>query len=251
MCEAPTGGTVCRDRYGVVYSSRGPVALAIDHKPTGLSYVSAYYHLGRTFARDGQWVDMGELIGTVADFTGAEDHLHFEIRHVLDPAGRLWLDSNSLPIDPAPLLYRWEAEHFRARTHQPPTFLEGIAEVTEKGIPLFLVQTNGQSFSIPLDHPTSADLALIDLLRDAFRTRRKVAIVTRQSVFFQERRVITAVRLGTDAREPAHLTSVASYPRPAASTAPAVAWISSTRRASWSCSSSGGGSSRPATTSTK
>ncbi len=44
--------------------------------------------------------------------------------------------------------------------------------------------------------PTSAELETVQTLRDAYRDGRSVRLAARDSVFFEDRRVITAVREG-------------------------------------------------------
>jgi hypothetical protein len=56
------------------------------------------------------------------------------------------------------------------------------------------VSWNGAYYHLPLYASTSAELETVQTLRDAYRDGRSVRLAARDLVFFEDRRVITAVR---------------------------------------------------------
>ncbi len=100
--KAPIGTPVFASERGTVETGNHPrgygIFARIHHEK---DYVTVYAHLSELFVQDGDFVERGEVIGSVgrtgnADYDNMEPHLHFEIR------------KEGVPIDP--MIYLIEDE---------------------------------------------------------------------------------------------------------------------------------------------
>lgn len=171
-------------------------AIVIDHHPVGLGIVTIYRNLRNTFYTIGQRVKMGAIIGILGrPSTFTIDHLHFEIRRVINSSSNSrWDDLASIPFDPTRELYNWEDRTTPRPSVKGPHPLEEISVVNWNNIEMFQVKWNNRFRRIPLYEPTPAELERVQILRDAYHHGHSVYLATRTSEFFSKIDLITAVR---------------------------------------------------------
>lgn len=201
--EAKVGDPVFAVTDGVVVvstvnagSDKGPAWVVLDHHPTGRGHISCYFHLSVGLAR-GTMVSEGELIGLVGTHpTGS--HLHFELRHVVDPTGNLDSDRTSVAVDPSPFLERFSFDDAAATE-------TGAAKIEEYWVmqhsdlhrPYLRLRLfdDATNYFISLERPSADDEQMISVLKEAFVRRLSVRLRTVLSAWHDGRHLIRGVRL--------------------------------------------------------
>ena len=139
----------------------------------------------------GQEVIQGQRIAEVGDFTSRDDHLHFELRYPFEQAGND--RGHTLAVDPTWALYAWEKKRYlndRApRNEVRADRIEELNEIVRGRLLRFLcIRVTGLNRNIyfPLGHMEDEDRVLLETLRWAFFHSRRVELVWRESLFFNQ-----------------------------------------------------------------
>lgn len=109
---APPGTPVFAVTGGKVLGSDDDGVLLFHDR--GYIKFLTYYTEARNVSVDvGDSVGSGDQIAEVKDFQNGPDHLHLEIRYLLeDTISAAPNRANTLPVDPTNVLYQWEAKTF-------------------------------------------------------------------------------------------------------------------------------------------
>lgn len=175
-------------------------------------YISTYSHLDTVNVRVNQFVEVGELIGTVGvpEDKSWEPHLHFELRHVaadgitgLSAADRndeLRKMSRSVAVDPTRPFYHWDLESYSNgdsdRIVSGNTHITQIADITHQHIRYFRVKLASvrDYLFIPLYSPSPDETSIIETIRAAYFAGNKVNLTYRQSPFWENKLIIAEAR---------------------------------------------------------
>jgi murein DD-endopeptidase MepM/ murein hydrolase activator NlpD len=221
--HAPVGTPVFPVYGGIVIDARGDAEgqtpgdgiVTILHQPAGNDgYITRYIHLKTVSVSVNDFIEVGTQLGTVGVPDGEtwEPHLHFELRHTVltdlsslsanDRNNELKRSSRSIAVDPTRQLYHWELEHYKNNntTDRNSTGLHSISEIGDlisQHIRYYRIRLDGVrgSFYIPLYEPTNEELSLVETLRLAYSTGKKVDLAWRKSHFFEDKQVIAEVRI--------------------------------------------------------
>lgn len=192
----------------------GDGIVRVFHQPSGTGYISTYIHLQEVLVTLGDWVEVGDQLGKVGVPASKswEPHLHFELRHIIaeDLSGLSTTDLNksltrlsrTMAIDPTRLLYHWELENYQNangvdREVTPRAQVSQIAEMISQHIRYFRVRLSGVdgNFHVPLYKPLPDELSLVETIRSAYLSKQAVIITWRRSDFFENKQLITEVRV--------------------------------------------------------
>jgi hypothetical protein len=184
-------------------SNAGNNAIYIDHKPKGRGWMTRYKHLDKTYVTKGSStsptvVERGEMIGTIWNHN-AGAHLHFELCRIVDNSGRMDDELNLYPVDPLPLLYRWDyikhPDYIKIPAHEIDEI--GVVRYGESRTSFFQVIVNDTEYVLPLFELYSEGETILNLLRDAYNHGKKVRLRVRNSRFFQSpnAKIIVGVRV--------------------------------------------------------
>lgn len=207
--KKPAGEWVYAAADGEVVEVSGPNDspngryITIDHQPTGLAFITIYHHLAYDdgvvdpMPIPGSEVKAGQAIGQIAGLgKNWTPHVHFVLRYVVSPNGRIAENTNSIPIDPTRMLYDWDRRHNQEAVTADPVFLDEVGVIRRHGVNYFQVLADGEYSVIPLYEPTPGELELCHVLRRAFQHSTQVRLGLRTSTLFDKgRRVIEDVRL--------------------------------------------------------
>ena len=185
---APVGTPVAAAASGkVIGGSASSLLLLHEH---GFRYLTFYQHMrNKRPLANGDSVAAGQYIAEVGDFSGGENHLHFEIRYPYDASSPT--RTNSLPVDPTMVLYSWEERSFQndsAARHVETGRIANVEYVVRNRMLRFcLVQLAGvaRDLWIPTQYDTSHNRCLMRSIESAFARRSEVRIVWRESQFFK------------------------------------------------------------------
>lgn len=212
--------------------------VSIHHQPYELGYLTRYQHLKNVQVSRGDVIPSGTYLGDVhkilnnsCQASAMPTHLHFELRQTVDsmlideyliiyqggsgPYDLSGVSSNignsihSLPIDPTAALYRWEeylylnSNTVRSGRVLNKALISRLDHVWRDRLRFVLVRVAGNSndYFVPALNAQITDYAMIDTLRSAHLAGRKVRIVWRESLFFDQitskppTRVIAEARL--------------------------------------------------------
>jgi murein DD-endopeptidase MepM/ murein hydrolase activator NlpD len=186
---AGTGTPVFSVQHGKVLSV-GTTSVSIGHT-RGFRYLTFYQHLQNIVVSTNQNVVQGERIAEVGTFTALDTHLHFEIRYPFDRATSDYV--NSLPIDPTWALFEWEKKRYRNNNDTRNVVrADSISELNEivRGRLLRFLRVQVQQFNrniyYPLGSLNDEERSLVETLRSAFFQRRRVELVWRECLFFNQ-----------------------------------------------------------------
>ncbi|WP_240138079.1 M23 family metallopeptidase [Streptomyces sp. MUM 178J] len=158
--------------------SRGPAWVILDHHPsvtppptapppaTALGHLSVYYHLSVGLPV-GTTVREGQLIGFVGSHPSGP-HLHFELRHVTNPAGNPAADTTSVPLNPGPSLEPWAFTDTGAVETDEVHIRElRLLQHKNLSVPYLRVRLDhdDNNYFLPMEHPTPDQLQAAELLR--------------------------------------------------------------------------------------
>lgn len=211
-------------------STSGPDwEILIRHRPHSSGIYTMYRHLisvePRVQLRNAE-VTVGEVIGRI-DGSLSEPHLHFMWALKTDLADPFveWIVTrdgsrrrfNCIPLDPTPLLYRFEAFRWPSPSggvpllqHEntyPYSKIERIRVVHWKQNPaatwLLEVampdrnnpQTDVEYFFLPISDSLPHEKLMSDIIRDSFHHGNRIRLRWRDSYFYGERRMIDDVRV--------------------------------------------------------
>ncbi len=185
------------------------IITVFHHLPGGPGYLSRYNHLQRIDVSVGEFVEIGDQLGTVGvpESVDWEPHLHLTLRHVVsnDLGGlstdalrrELRRDSRSMPVDPTRALYRWELEEY---DNNPDTDLHftprrktrQISEIIRQHIRYFRVRLDDLDgdFLVPHYQPSADETSMVETLRQAHMHAREVVIGWRDSPFWENKQLI-------------------------------------------------------------
>lgn len=161
-------------------------------------FVTRYLHVRDPQIVVGRNVDQGQCIALIG---GGGDHLHFEIRQIVNTASPTdWDNDNTEPLDPLPFLYRWDKIYHERIAGISPSLGDRVplraADVLRRdGIWIFTVGQRDDWPIIPLVALDEGERRLIALLQDAYMNQKPVRLATRESPFFEGRRIITGARV--------------------------------------------------------
>ena len=204
--DAPEGSPVFSARKGQIMNiasisgDQDNQWIAMRHTyEGGMAFTTRYLHLREVVVSERDTVEHGHLIG----FTGSKNHLHFEIHIIMntDNLKKDWYRINIEPVDPTPYLYPWEKIYYErilniVPSTQSPTPIQEAGMLRIKGIPMFRVKQNNINYYIPLYHLDSGDRCLVKMLYRAFVCDiDRVRLASRGSLFFGDRKIITAARI--------------------------------------------------------
>jgi hypothetical protein len=166
--------------------------------PGSKFFVTRYLHVKNPQISVGDDINQGHCIALIG---GSGDHLHFEIRQIVNTGGlNDWANKNTEPLDPLPFLYKWDkiyheriAEDFPSLGNSMP--LRAAAVIRKHGIWVFEVGQDEDWPIIPLVAPEEGDKRLIALLQDAYVNQIPVRLATRESPFFKNRNIIVGARV--------------------------------------------------------
>ncbi len=186
---APIGTPVFAAQEGIVLSV-SPTSILIEHTK-GFRYLTFYQHLQNIAVSTNQQIMQGTRIAEVGTFTASDTHLHFEIRY---PFARTVSDyTNSMPIDPTWALYEWEKKRYRNDDETRHVLVaEPISELSEivRGRLLRFLRIRVPQFTrniyYPLGHLEDEGQSLVETIRAAFFSNRRVEIAWRESLFFNQ-----------------------------------------------------------------
>lgn len=223
--HAPIGTPVYPVYGGIVIDARGDAEgrtpgngiVTVFHQPASNDgYITQYIHLKTVSVNVNDFIEVGTQLGTVGvpDDETWEPHLHFELRHTVtadlnslsatDRNKELKRSSRSIAVDPTRQLYHWELEHYQNNnnTDRNSTGLHSISEIGDlvsQHIRYFRIRLDGVNgdFFIPLYEPTHDELSLVETLRLAFSSKKKVNLAWRKSHFFEDKQVIAEVRISS------------------------------------------------------
>lgn len=225
----PFNGSIYAVNCGVVESvvdHGGPDwEIVIRHHPLSSGVCTLYRHLNAKEAHIIQncEVEAGELIGHI-DSNLSEPHLHFHWALKKDPADpfaqkvsghRIF---NQIPLDPTPLLYRFEAYRWPGTKdgvvpryqHENTYPYSKISRIRVESWPdrraaIWLLQvampdrnnptTGEEVFYLPINHALPHEKLMTDVINDAFHKGYKVRLGWRDSYFYGERWMIEDVRV--------------------------------------------------------
>lgn len=166
--------------------------------PAPACYVTRYLHVRDPHIAVGQHIDEGRFLALIG---GEGDHLHFEVRRVLNPGvPNDWANENTEPVDPLPLLYRWEKIYYDRidLRHRHPlgdaALLKAAAVLNQDGVWVFEVGQGDDWPIIPLLAPDAGEARMVTLLQDAYLHRKPIRLATRESPMFEGRRIIVGAR---------------------------------------------------------
>ena len=186
---APIGTPVFASQSGTVLAV-GEASLTLEHTK-GFHYLTYYQHLQNIKVIVDQRVTQGTPIAEVGPFTASDSHLHFEIRYPFDRPVASY--ENSLPVDPTWALYEWEKKRYRnddsSRKVLTPEPISEFGEIIRGRLLRFLrirVPQFGRNLYYPLDNLTEEGRSLVETLRMAFLSGRRVEIAWRDSLFFNQ-----------------------------------------------------------------
>jgi len=203
--------------------------IVIRHHPDSSGVYTLYRHLisvDPSIVPNAQ-VDAGDLIGRI-DGSLAEPHLHFLWAHKTDPAD-LFVDTvsghevrNRIPLDPTPLLYRFEAyrwpstgsghvPRYQHESTYPYSKINRIRVISwqypraDSRAATWLLQvampdqnnptTDVEYFFLPINDALPHEMLMADVIRDSFHNGNRVRIGWRDSYFYGERRMIDDIRV--------------------------------------------------------
>lgn len=159
----------------------------------GYKFLTFYQHIRNKTVADGDSVTAGQHIAEVGNWSGgSEDHLHFEIRYPFDTVNPS--RSTSLPVDPTMALYHWEEKSYQndAQVRNghifDNVFIVSIEEVRRARLLRFLlvnIEGDSRDLFIPLHATTPFVDSMIDSIKEAFSSSKKVRLVWRDSLFFK------------------------------------------------------------------
>jgi hypothetical protein len=123
---------------------------------------------------------------------------------------------NCIPLDPTPLLYRFEAYKWKSPTsesevvrYEHDTYLN-ITRIRLVSWPNKLAatwllqvrmphrnnpQTDTEDFYLPVNDALPHERLLVDLVRDAFKSNKMVKFIWRDSYFYGDRQMIDEIRV--------------------------------------------------------
>ncbi len=172
-------------------------------KQGGQGFVTRYLHLQGVNKRVGDWADQGECIGFIGD-----DHLHFEIHLILnEQSTNDWHRINSVPLDPMPYMYRWEEIYFDLiKPDEDPGYsrarfgswgdLKHLSIIQRNGLPWCEVEHSEDGWCrAPLVDSGERNMQLVELLERAFISGCRTRLMTRESPFFENQKIILEVRV--------------------------------------------------------
>ena len=207
--------------------------ITIRHHPDSSGVYTLYRHLTSvepSIVPNAQ-VDAGEPIGSIAGF----DHLHFIWAQKTDPADP-FLDNvpdvnnptghgvevrNRIPLDPTPLLYRFEAYRWPSGTSESDAVLRyqhesnypyskinriRIISWPDRRAATWLMQvampdrnnpeTDVEYFFLPINDALPHEKLMADVIRDSFHNGNRVRLRWRDSYFYGEpRKMIDDIRV--------------------------------------------------------
>lgn len=187
---APKGTKVFASAGGTV-SHADANGVTILHN-FGVNFFTNYSHLLNVVVNTGDVVASGQLLGEVNSNPAwkNETHLHFEVRYPFDNANPTYRDS--LPLNAAFLMYRWEVKSFENDTSRNiidnvhiATF-EEIIRGRQLRFIMINVDGNKRDLFLPIQTGLPEDDSLAETLRQAFMHGKKVRIVWRTSLFFSK-----------------------------------------------------------------
>lgn len=161
-------------------------------------FVTRYLHVKNPQIVVGADINQGHCIAIIG---GDGDHLHFEIRQIVNTASPIdWDNDNTEPLDPLPFLYRWDKIYHERIAEVSPSLgdsapLRAASVRREDGIWVFEVGQGDDWPIIPLVAPDEGERHLIVLLQEAYMNQKSVRLATREAPFFEGRRIITGARV--------------------------------------------------------
>jgi hypothetical protein len=198
----------------------------IRHHPENAGFYTLYEHLLSVEPNTviGNRVTGGDRIGSL-DGQAENPHLHFMwakkanvadpfIDHVFVPGSttdkmRIF---NCIPLDPTPLLYRFEVHRCRGRNAPNPIHrfehhqFKKINRIRVLSWPNNLAATwlfevampyarETAYYYLPINHAFPQEMMMADVIRDAFNNGKKIKLKWRTSHFYGERKMIDDVRV--------------------------------------------------------
>lgn len=231
----PHNDSIYAVNWGVVesvvdHNGSGPDwEIVIRHHPVSSGVYTLYRHLISVEPSIGPnaQVNAGDLIGRI-EGSLAEPHLHFLWARKTDPADPLSYTvsghqvRNRIPLDPTPLLYRFEAfrwpnrggDHVPRYQHEdsyPYSKINRIRAISwqyprhESRSATWLLQvampdrdnppSGDEYFFLPINDALPHEKLMADVIRDAFYNGSRVRLGWRDSFFYGERRMIEDIRV--------------------------------------------------------
>lgn len=235
MRSPPYNGSIFAVNWGVVESVRDfsgsgtDWEIVIRHHPASSGVYTLYRHLvsvDPSIVPNAQ-VDAGDLIGRI-DGSLSEPHLHFLWSRKVDPADP-YVDTvaghevrNRVPLDPTPLLYRFEAYRWPNRgssnvaryQHEdtyPYSKINRIRTISwqyprhDSKAATWLLQvampdrnnpsSDTEYFFLPINDALPHEKVMADVIQEAFRDGNRVRLGWRDSYFYGERKMIEDIRV--------------------------------------------------------
>ncbi len=204
--------------------------IVIRHHPDSSGVYTTYRHLisVEPNIQPNAQVSAGDLLGHI-DGSVAEPHLHFMWSLKTDPAdpfvdtvtvpsGGTARIRNRIPLDPTPLLYRFEAYRWpnRGSGRVPQYQHESIYRYSkinrirviswpDRRAATWLLQvampdrnnptTDVEYFFLPINDALPHEKLMADVIRDSFHNGNRVRLGWRDSYFYGERRMIEDIRV--------------------------------------------------------
>jgi hypothetical protein len=195
---ASRSGDVARIRE-VVDEETDNLRVVVRHMAPGPPFFVTYYlHVKDPMVSAGAHVGTGQCIARV----GPKEHLHFEIRQIVNTVSQSdWNIENTEALDPLPFLCRWDKiYHEQTAGISPPRLgdrapLRAVSVRRQDGIWVFEVGQSDDWPIIPLVAPDEGERRLIALLQDAYMNQKPVRLATRESPFYEGKRIITGARV--------------------------------------------------------
>lgn len=194
---APPGTPVFAVTGGTVLESSDDRVLLL-HDRGFIKFLTCYSEVRNVSVGVNEIVGSGDQIAEVKDFTDdrAPDHLHFEIRYLLDTINAAPTRANTLPVDPTNVLYQWEARSFvwdaamdAGQVYDNVVILYFEEVLRQRQLRFLLVKVSGddtRDLYLPLIDSSPANLSLIETVKQAFFHSKIVRIIWHESLFFSK-----------------------------------------------------------------
>jgi hypothetical protein len=199
--------------------------ILIRHRPHSSGVYTLYRHLHSVEPQiqPNAEVNVGEVLGRIDDLKD-EPHLHFMWALKTDPADPFieWVNVpgggkrrifNCIPLDPTPLLYRFEAFRWPSVSGKlPRCYLRTHSKIRQIRVThwfrspaatwLLEVEMAKESnpeesdyFYLPISDALPHEKLMADIIRDSFHNGNRVRLSWHDSYFYGERKMIDDVRV--------------------------------------------------------